>query len=168
MYSYTLRLLHKILAVFIILQLTVGFAFAWGIFESNSIITLHKSSGLCILFIAMFTVIARIIGNKPKYSPELPLWQKIIAKLTHLGLYVSIFGMCLSGLVGSMLMGYSWKVFFIIPFPNFLPINQSLGWQIFSYHSVFATVLSLLILPHITAALYHHFILKDKILLRMK
>jgi cytochrome b561 len=168
MYSFSLRLLHKILAIFIIIQLLIGFGFEWGFFESKQVITLHKSFGLCIFFITIFTIIAKIISDKPPYSPALPLWQYIVAKATHLGLYVCIMSMCLSGLIGSMLMDFSWKIFFVIPFPNILPIDQSLGWKIFSYHSVFATILGLLVILHILAALYHHFILKDKILSRIK
>lgn len=168
MYSFSLRILHKILAIFIVLQLLVGFGFEWVFFESKQIITLHKSFGLCIFFIIILTIIVKIVSDKPPYSPALPLWQYIVAKITHLGLYICIMGMCLSGLIGSILMGYPWKIFFVIPFPNFLPTNQSLGWEIFSYHSVFATVLGLLVTLHILAALYHQFILKDGLLSRMK
>ncbi len=46
--------------------------------------------------------------------------------------------MALSGLIGSMLMGYPWKVFFISPLPSFLKVNPELGSQIFSYHYTFA------------------------------
>lgn len=86
----------------------------------------------------------------------------------HLGLYISAFGMAFSGVVGSMLMGYPWKIFFVIPFPEIITPNFELGSKIFSYHYIFASVLLVLVVLHIAAALHHQLIVKDNILARMK
>jgi len=59
-------------------------------------------------------------------------------------------------------------VFFIAPLPAFFKVNKELGSQIFSYHYTFASILAILVVGHIVAALYHHFVVKDKILHRMK
>jgi cytochrome b561 len=91
-----------------------------------------------------------------------------LARTVHLGIYIGVLGMALSGLIGSMLMGYPWKVFFIAPLPQLFKVNQELGYQIFSYHYIFATILSILVFGHIVAALYHQFIVKDNLLSRMK
>jgi cytochrome b561 len=168
MYSFSVRLLHKVLAVLIIAQLLFGFAYAWDFLGYKWVITLHKSFGLTILIVTLFLIIARLFSRKPTYSPPLPFWQKFLARIVHLCLYVSILGMALSGLIGSMLMGYPWRVFFIAPLPKFLKVNQELGWQIFSYHYTFASILATLVALHIVATVYHHFIVKDNIIHRMK
>ncbi|WP_388064007.1 cytochrome b/b6 domain-containing protein [Klebsiella pneumoniae] len=46
--------------------------------------------------------------------------------------------------------------------------NFELGSKIFSYHYIFASVLLVLVVLHIAAALYHQLIVKDNILARMK
>ncbi|MDE5018911.1 cytochrome b/b6 domain-containing protein, partial [Francisella tularensis subsp. holarctica] len=73
-----------------------------------------------------------------------------------------------SGVVGSMLMGYPWKIFFVIPFLEIITPNFELGSKIFSYHYIFASVLLVLVVLHIAAALYDQLIVKDNILARMK
>lgn len=168
MYSFSVRLLHKILAVLIIVQLLFGFAFAWDILDYKWVITLHKSFGLVILVVTIFLILVRLFSHKPAYAQPLPFLQNILARTVHLGIYISALGMALSGLIGSMLMGYPWKVFFIVPLPQLLKVNQELGSQIFSYHYTFASILAVLVAGHIMAALYHQFIVKDKLLSRMK
>lgn len=168
MYSFSVRLLHKILAVLIIVQLLFGFAFAWGVLDYKWVITLHKSFGLFILLVTILLIIVRLFSHKRKYIKPLPFWQNILARVVHLGIYISALGMALSGLIGSMLMGYPWKVFFIAPLPQFFKVNPELGSQIFSYHYTFASILVILVAGHIIAALYHQFIVKDKLLSRMK
>ncbi|QIW11011.1 cytochrome b/b6 domain-containing protein [Francisella sp. LA112445] len=167
-YNIFIRLLHKILASLIIIQLILGFAFAFAILDFVWIMVLHKSFGLLTFFIIIMLVVARILSKKLQYDPPLPRIQYMIAKIVHLGLYISALGMALSGLLGSMLMGYQWKIFFIIPFPEIFEADYSLGAKIFSYHYLFATILLILVVLHIVAALYHWLILKDNISTRMK
>ncbi|ASG67017.1 branched-chain alpha-keto acid dehydrogenase subunit E2 [Francisella halioticida] len=167
-YNLCIRSLHIVLASLIITQLILGFGFAFEILNFSWIIVLHKSLGLLTFFVILTLAAARIFSKKLHYDPPLPLIQYIIAKIVHLGIYISAFGMALSGLLGSMLMNYPWKIFFIIPFPEIFKTNYSLGVKIFSYHYVFATILLILVVLHITAALYHQLILKDNILARMK
>lgn len=167
-YSLPVRVLHGLLAFLIIMQLILGFGYAQGCFDSKWIMTLHKSFGLVIFFVIPLLVVARFFSIKPPYNPPLPLLQLIIAKIVHLGLYISAFGMAFSGVVGSMLVGYPWKIFFVIPFPEIITPNFELGSKIFSYHYIFASVLLVLVVLHIAAALHHQLIVKDNILARMK
>lgn len=168
MYSFLVRLLHKVLAVLIMAQLLFGFAYAWDFINYKWVITLHKSFGLVILIVTLLLIVARLFSRKPAYSPSLPFWQKALARIVHLGMYISALAMALSGLIGSMFMGYPWKVFFIAPLPQIFKVNQELGSQIFSYHYTFASILAILVAVHIVAVVYHHFIIKDKIIYRMR
>ena len=168
MYSLSVRLLHKILAMLIVVQILFGFAYAWNVVSFEWIITLHKSFGVIILTLTLLLLFVRLFSRKPAYTTPLPFWQHAVARIVHLGIYISALAMALSGLIGYMLMGYHWNIFFIAPLPDFLKTNQELGSQIFSYHYIFATILSVLVLSHIIAALYHQFIVKDNLLIRMK
>ncbi|AIT09587.1 branched-chain alpha-keto acid dehydrogenase subunit E2 [Candidatus Francisella endociliophora] len=167
-YSRPVRRLHSILAFLITIQLVLGFSFAKGIINTDWVITLHKSFGVLTTIAIFLLVIIRIFSRKPTYPKPLPKIQIIVARLVHLGIYISALGMALSGLIGSMLMNSSWNFFFIIPFPQMLKTDFSLGMQIFSYHYIFASILLILILMHIAAALFHQFILKDDIIARIK
>lgn len=167
-YILPVRILHKVLAFLIIAQLLLGFGYAKGFLNFSWVITLHKSFGLSTFFIIILMIIVRTFSIKPKYNPPLPIFQLIVAKLVHLGMYLSALGMVLSGLLGSMFMNYSWKIFFIITFPEVFEKNIPLGAQIFSYHYIFASILLILVIMHITAALFHKFVLKDDIMARIK
>lgn len=167
-YSLAVRKLHAILATLIILQLSLGFAFAKGALNADWVIGLHKSFGVITVFVILLLVIFRIFSRKPKYDPPLPKSQILIARLVHLGIYISASAMALSGLIGSMLMNYHWNFFFVVPFPEVFKTNYSLGMQIFSYHYIFACILLILVLVHIAAAFFHQFVMKDDIIARIK
>ncbi|ALB02177.1 branched-chain alpha-keto acid dehydrogenase subunit E2 [Francisella persica ATCC VR-331] len=167
-YSLSVRALHALLAFLIIAQLILGFSYTNNFFDSGWIINLHKSFGVVTFFVIPLLVIARIISVRPAYKPPLPLFQLLIAKVVHLWIYISAFSMAFSGVVGSMLMGFSWNIFFIIPFPELLTTNVPLGEEVFSYHYIFSSILLILVIIHIAAALSHQLIVKDNILNRMK
>ena len=167
-YSLLIRVLHALLAFLIITQLILGFGYTSNFFDSGWIINLHKSFGVVTFFVIPLLVIARIISVRPAYKPPLPLFQLLIAKVVHLGIYISAFSIAFSGVVGSMLTAFSWKIFFIIPFPELLTTNVPLRAEVFSYHYVFASILFILVIIHIAASLFHQLIVKDNILNRMK
>ena len=167
-HNLSVRILHAILAFLIIAQLILGFGFSYNILNFKWVMVLHKSFGLTTFFIILGLIITRIFSYKPKYDPPLPIIQLIIAKCVHFGMYISAFGMAVSGLGGAILVNHPWKIFFIIPFPEIFKTNIPLGREIFSYHYVFATILLVLVVIHIIAALFHQFILKDNIIARIK
>lgn len=94
----------------------------------------------------------------------MPVWQSRLSKAVHVLLYVIIIGMSSSG-IGTMVLSGAGPFIFagadLSAFPDFwdyLPRTP---------HGIVARVLVGLLVLHIGAALYHHFIKQDGLLRRM-
>ncbi|WP_116964332.1 cytochrome b [Fastidiosibacter lacustris] len=168
-YNVLIRLLHTLVALGVILQVIVGFFFDDMFSKLNPafFMTIHKSIGLSLFLLIVFLIITRIFSNKIPYPKEMPVIQRMLAKLVHWGLYLCILLMSLSGFIASQLFHSKWQYFYWFDIPNFLPKNPGLGREIFSWHPFIAMILLVLVILHILAALSHQFIAKDKIMQKM-
>lgn len=124
----------------------------------------HAPLGITILLLTL----ARLVwwwrfDTKPDPLGGDPAWQERIAKLVHFALYVVILGMAVSGISMFVLSGAGEILFGggtgpLPDFSQFLPrVPHGIGARVF---------IGLLIL-HAGAALFHHFIRRDKTLRRM-
>ncbi|MDE4976068.1 cytochrome b/b6 domain-containing protein, partial [Francisella tularensis subsp. holarctica] len=68
-YSLPVRVLHSLLAFLIIAKLILGFGYAYDLFDSRCIMTLHKSFGLVIIFVIPLLAVAKFFSIKPPYNP---------------------------------------------------------------------------------------------------
>lgn len=168
-HNYIVRGLHRVVAVLVILQLLIGFGYGLKIitFYPSIVMTLHKSLGVTLLAVVVIMIIMRLISGRVAYNPPLNSIQHFIAKLVHIGLYVSTLGMALSGSLASALYHSQWKFFFVIPMPQLFERNTALAGQIFAWHTIFAYVLLVLVVLHIVAAIFHKVVLRDNIWQRM-
>jgi cytochrome b561 len=135
---------------------------------------LHKSFGFVVLALAAFRLIWRLANPSPKLPAEMPALEKLAAHLGHIGLYVLIFAMPITGwfMVSASPWGIPTVVFNVLPIPH-LPYPESLGTKeqaeafFMILHEYGAYLLIALVIVHIAAALKHHFIAKDDTLKRM-
>lgn len=125
----------------------------------------HKSLGFALGFL----VIARIILVKKLGKPE-PLGQgiqKLAAVWAHRLLYVAMILMPVSGLVMSYSGGHSIPFFGLFTIPGAAEKLPALGGVAHEIHEIAGNLVIALIVLHVVAALYHHFVVKDETLKRM-
>lgn len=133
----------------------------------GQVVNAHKVTGVIILILALIRIGWAIINVKPALPFQTPLWQKWVAMLTHLGLYLGIIIMPLSGLIGAVSAG---RPPHIGSMEIMLPIAQDKSVAEFMFeaiHEPLAIILIALIVVHVAAALYHHYVKRDDILRRM-
>ena len=164
-----LVILHWVIALLVI------FSLIWGRFwvghlsddidNKATIIKIHIGAGFTIFYL----MIARVVFKKLKGSPA-PVDVNAIktnklSKLVHFFLYVVIFSVCISGIVTAFIYGLLPSLFVDSDFlmPSILPKNIPSQ----SAHHFMANLLLVLVVVHISAALIHQFIWKDKLLSRM-
>ena len=101
--------------------------------------------------------------KKPEPPKGDPTWQSFSAKAVHLCFYIVILGMVASG-IGMVILSGAGSVLFggseteLPNFREFLPrVPHGLG----------ARAMLVLLILHVGAALYHHFIKKDGLIWRM-
>lgn len=144
--------------------------------ENWTALQLHLSIGLTIAIIVALRLIWKITNQSPALEPGTRL-EHLAAKLGHYALYVVMIVMPLTGYLGT---GVNTEYFFIFDIPKFesthlfnMIVTEGLGITFkelekpidFVHKNIGGEWLVwLLILGHVTAALYHHFVKKDQTL----
>lgn len=135
---------------------------------------LHKSVGISILLLAVIRLGWRFFQSPPPLPPEMPRLERAGASLVHGLLYAFLILLPLSGwaVVSASPLNIPTVLFGTIPWPD-LPVLPSLADKrhvealLKLGHAYGAYALLLVAAAHAAAALRHHFILKDKVLVRM-
>lgn len=127
---------------------------------------LHVSLGLLVLLIMVVRIVWRIINPTPIDLPAKPVQQKT-AKLVKLALYLFIFVVITSGYLITTAEGQAASMFNVLKFPVITQLssaNVDLAGEI---HEYFAWAIIALVVLHAVGALFHHFVMRDRTLVRI-
>ncbi|MFT4149326.1 MAG: cytochrome b [Paracoccaceae bacterium] len=172
----TARALHWIMAAVILFMLALGVwmtRFVPDLGTRYALTQLHKSWGFVVFCLALVRIGWRLAVPAPQEVP-MPRWQRRAARLSHLGLYALMLILPLSGWVmvsaspTQDLMGIQNMVFGLFPMPD--PWVPGVGWierMARTVHGTAVWALSGLLVLHVGAALHHHLIARDRVLMRM-
>ena len=175
-YTKTAKILHWLIALAIIFMLALGWTF--GFFHGETkffLFQLHKSIGITILLLSFVRLAWRLMHTAPSLPASMPLWEQRAAHIGHVLLYILMIGMPLSGwiMVSTSLHNNIPTILYgILPWPN-VPVlstmenKTEISHFMGGVHGYAAYVLAALIVGHAGAALKHHFIARDDILVRM-
>jgi cytochrome b561 len=131
-----------------------------------SMIGLHMIFGITILVLLVIRLLVRWRTKQPTWQSAGNKFFDWVGNLTHFGLYVLTLGMTITGIVLADQRGMLARIFGIGSTPTPGSFRRG-GFSLGSLHGGIWTLLLLLILLHVGAALYHQFILKDNLLGRM-
>lgn len=131
-----------------------------------SLIDLHKSVGMAVLMLVIIRLSWRLYDGAPKFLGKSRI-LKIAANTMHYLLYVFMFIQPLSGWFMSSAAGYNPTFFGLFNFPGLVAKNSSMVETYISVHDTSATILLVLFILHVSAALVHHFIFRDDTLRRI-
>lgn len=128
---------------------------------------LHKSIGLTILALVTLRLLWRLYAGSPPQIATIPHWQKRIADLSHIGLYVLLFAVPLSGWVMNSYSGFPLWWFGLFRVPALVGRNHDLHELTETVHQTLFWILIALVLVHAGAAVFHHMFQRDATLARM-
>ena len=168
-YTVTARVLHWVTAIIVLLALFLGIAMdrmAEGPL-ADAFYNAHKSLGAILIPIAIFRIYWRFTHTPPPLPAETPWIQRLAAETVHWALYAIILLQPLLGWVASSAYRAPVPVFGLFELPPIWPENRAFSETLFGLHVYIGWALCLLLAMHIGAALFHHFIQKDRILMRM-
>jgi len=134
----------------------------------------HKSFGLTILALTILRISWRLTHKAPALPESMRTWERGVAHASHALFYLLIVFLPLSGwlLVSASPLNITTYLFDWVRVPH-LPIvsnasnKAELAERFHQLHFYASTVLIVLLLLHIGAALRHQFILKDHLMRRM-
>ena len=175
-YGDTAVIFHWLIAFFIIGLLAVG-KYMTGLEENDPVRFVltqwHKSFGITVLVLSVLRILWRLTHKPPPELDSIPAWQQRIAGLVHLVLYGLMLGLPITGwiMVSASPLNIDTVLFGVIPWPHLpldtLPDKEAVSAAFHDYHEYASTALIVLLLAHIGAALKHHFVAKDAVLIRM-
>lgn len=135
---------------------------------------LHKSIGITIMLAAFLRLGWRLLHKPPELPGHMPPLERTAAVGGHLLLYFFLFALPLVGwaVVSVSVLNIPTRLFGVVPWPH-LPVLSTLANKapveafLKHVHAFGAWTLIAIVAGHAGAALRHHFIHRDDVLLRM-
>ncbi len=168
-YGVVAKTFHWLMAILIIALLIVGLIMAdmENSPDKFKLIGLHKEIGITVLFLATLRLGWKVLDVSPLLPSSIGKMAQLGAKAAHLGLYVFMFAMPITGWLMSSAAGFPVSMFGFFIMPNLVAPDKKFAHDMNELHETLAWILIVLIVLHVIAALLHHFYYKDNILRRM-
>ena len=178
-YTRTAIAFHWLVALLMIVN--VGLAWTWpNVADDNvrPLINNHKSIGITVLALVTMRLLWRLTHRPPALPDHHKTWEKHLAHIVHVALYLIMFALPLSGWI--MDSAYKdaathpnfWFGLFEWPRLGFvMTMDSAQKRSVHDFfegaHGVSALILYALVVLHIGGALKHQFLDKDRELARM-
>lgn len=127
----------------------------------------HKWIGVLIFVLLVPRILWRVLHTPPALPDTISRLQKGFSGAIHGLLYLLMLIIPVSGWLMSSAKGFQTVWFGILPLPDLLAKDKALGHLLEGVHQSLNYVLLALILLHVAAALKHHYIDRDQVLVRM-
>ena len=176
-YTLVAIILHWVMALGIATLAVLGLVMAHVKLEPMRVFQLyqlHKSIGITVLAAAVLRLGWRLAHRPPPLPEAMAPLERTAARSVHLALYVALFALPLTGwaLVSSSVLSIPTVLYGVIPWPD-LPVLSTLADKapveavLKVVHAYGAYALIALVGVHTAAALRHHFIIRDAVLVQM-
>lgn len=126
----------------------------------------HETLGISVFAIVLLRVLWRGIDRVPEDPPMAP-WMKYSSRLVHFVLYGLLIATPITAIVGAWLEGHPLT---LLAFGNIAPMlsqAHDIGQSLASIHPILGDAILWVAGLHAAAALYHHFFLRDRVLVTM-
>lgn len=137
---------------------------------NSSELFLHAATGATLGLLMLGRYLWRVANKVPMLPAKTPEWEKKLAALAHVGLYVATFVTIIAGwlLAGARNPALEVKILGVVPVPTPSLFASKGGRAVLEeIHELAAHALMLMVVMHILAALWHHYVQKDSVLKRM-
>lgn len=129
------------------------------------LINLHKSIGILLLCLTLVRIIYRSAQSRQKQSQS--GLSDTLAKAAHALLYVCLLGLPITGWLMSNTAGFEVELFGHISLPTLMTEDEAFSGQLSFIHELQVWLLCVLLVGHIFAAFWHHWVLGDDTLTKM-
>ncbi len=128
---------------------------------------LHRQLGLLVLLLLVARVAVRSVKGLVNHALGLSAGMRRAATLAHWSMYAVIAGLVLLGWALCNAHAIHLRLFGVIPLPDLVAADSDLADTLSDYHIWAAWLLLSLVVPHVLAALWHHYIRHDGVLTAM-
>jgi cytochrome b561 len=171
-YGAVAKAFHWVTVVLIAIALPVGFVIQ-HIKDSDKMVfyAIHESAGVTLFLVAVARLTWRMTHPAPPLPEHIPPPLRLVAGAVHNTLYAAlltqpVLGFLMTNAFGFPLRGETAYLGFI-NLPQFMEKNVPLAETLAAAHVWLGWTIALLLLVHISGAVFHHAIRRDGTLLRM-
>lgn len=168
-YSLQARVLHWLTAALVLVMIPAGITMAnapSGPLQ-DFLFHLHRSIGVVLVPIVLYRLVYRLTHPKPALPADIPPLQRLAAESVHWALYALLLVQPIVGWIATSAYRAPILVFWAFELPPIWPEDRAVSERVFVVHMTIGSVIALLLCAHIGAALFHHLIRRDAVLLRM-
>jgi cytochrome b561 len=126
----------------------------------------HETLGMVVLVLAVLRVLWKLVDSKPA-SLDLPRWMEISSKAVQGLLYLLLFAVPLTAVLGAWFEGHPVVLLAGVQFASPFAVSHKTGVWISEIHTWLGDAILWLAGAHAAAAIYHHAVLKDVTLVSM-
>ena len=168
-YMFSARMLHWVTAILVLTMIPMGIV----IMNADTgpgqdfLFNLHRSIGVILLPIVVGRLIWRMMHPPMPLPADIPIIQRGTAHTIYWTLYALLVIQPIVGWIATSAYRAPIEVFWIFVLTPIWRGNWPFPEQLFAVHQLFGIVLAILICAHIGAALFHHIVRRDHVLMRM-
>ncbi len=165
-YGSISKIFHWLSAAVLVFQIPLGFYLVDMDFSEKrlTIESIHVILGLTIFYLTLFRLIYKAFNPTPSLKNSIFPGQKIIAKINHIFLYISILTITISGALKKLYNGEELNMLF---FNLEIQDNFDLAEIFYEIHIFGNYTLIGLITLHISAVIIHKILFKENLLKRI-
>jgi len=127
---------------------------------------LHQTLGLCVFSLTVLRVVWALIDKRPEPVP-MARWMTVLSKSVMGLLYLLLLAVPATAMIGTWLEGDALNLVGGLQIAPILAASDDLGEQILDIHKLLGDSIIWLAGLHAAAALFHHYVIKDGVLLSM-
>jgi cytochrome b561 len=128
----------------------------------------HISAGLAILAVLVVRLMWRLGNPPPSSEPTiLGAWLDRAGRLAHYALYMLLVAAPVAGIVLQFARGDALPVFGLFDIASPWPADKAFARSVKDVHEILANALVIFAALHAAAALVHHWVFRDRTLVRM-
>ena len=115
-YGFISKIFHWLSAAVLVAQIPLGFYLVDLDFSENRVFieNIHVTIGLGIFYLTILRLIYKLFNPTPALGNSVFIGQRVIAKLNHILLYLSILVITISGALKKLFNGEMLDLFFLI------------------------------------------------------
>ena len=127
---------------------------------------MHETLGVLVFVIVVLRILWRLIEEDTEHA-EMATWMKYASKSVHLLLYVLLASIRVTAIMGTWLEGHPLT---LVGLGNVGPLSSQMheiGMAVMNIHTTLGNVILWVAGAHAAAALIHHFLIRDRVLISM-
>lgn len=129
-------------------------------------LALHETLGIAVLVVLVLRLIWRAVDRAPE-EPPMPGWMLLSSRLVHWLLYALLVAIPATAILGAWYEGHPVTILGIGAIGPLLTGSHDLGQSLTGIHTFLGDAIIWVAGVHAAAALFHHFFMRDRVLLSM-